>query len=429
MKMKKFILSLTLASTLFFGGEAIALDKSQSTDSVVAVVSGSVITQNDLEQRFELIKRQIRQDIPKDQVASIYKKTLNDLVNEEVQRQYAKAQGIEVSEGEIELAIAEIENRNKMSHGAFFSLAHGLVDSAKAKVAAGILRQKIVDRKLRPRVVVSKGEVDRLLAGINNGKNNWEKEVYQIFIEHSKDISDKEMKARIDSIYADFADKKTDFHDLAKAFSEDPSAKAGKGGLLGWYGAGELAPALDEQLIKLQKGEISKAVATPNGWHILYISNVKETEPFSTDPIKEYELYKYEIDLNEVEDKKEAYKQFKKEVAAMERLGDMEEQALRHIGNDAYNTSANIGWTSLQALPLEAKEEIESMDINQVSDIIEIDDVATVYYLSDKRDVLPKKLQEYRNRLQGRIMQNRLELAAKRFIRDLRRQAYIEIRI
>ncbi|MFT7433223.1 MAG: peptidyl-prolyl cis-trans isomerase SurA [Alphaproteobacteria bacterium] len=429
MKMYKFTLSFALACALFFNGVATAAINQKSTDRVIAVVSGSVITQQDLDQRFELIKRQLRQKIPQEQLKNIYNKTLNDLVNEEVQRQYAAQQGIVVSDSEIDLAIAEIEKRNNMTHGAFFNLANGLVDTAKAKIAASLMRQKIVDKKLRPRVTVSKGEIDRLLANINNGKNNWEKEVYQIFIAHAKGTSNKKMEKHVSNIYNKFQSDEVDFHSLAEAFGEETSSKEGKDGYLGWYGAGELSPALDDALVTLEKGHISKPISTPNGWHILYVANVKKTKEFSSEPITEYKLFKYQVNLLGAQDKQALEDLFNKEIKGMELLGDIEEMTQRHEDNLQNKGSGDLGWIPLEELPEASQKEIEDMDINDFTPVIKEDEILTVYHLSDKRDVLPKQLQIYRNRLQGRIMSNRLELAAKRFVRDLRRQAYVELRL
>lgn len=425
----KNTLSLALAFTLLFNGATYAATEIKNTDKVVAVVSGSVITQQDLNQRFEFLKRQIRKQIPAEQIDSLYKKTLDDLVNEEVQRQYAVNNGIIIQNNEVELAIAEIEKRNNMTHGAFFNLAHGLIDTAKAKISASLTRQKIIDKKLRPRIIVSKGEVDRLLKSINNGKNNWEKEAHQIFIAHSEGTSDAEMEKRIKNITAQFSAKDIDFQNLAKKFDESATVQKSESSYLGWFSAGELSPALNESLINLEKGNISKPIATTNGWHILYVSNIKKTQKFSSEPITEYQLFKYQVNLNDVDDKKLTEKSFRKEIKKMERLGDIEEASLKHIDNSAYKGSGSLGWVATSSLTSELNKKISKLDINDFSSVITNGDTLEVYYLSDKRDVLPKQLQLYRNRLQARIMNNRLELAAKRFVRDLRRQAYVELRL
>lgn len=424
MKTKNILFSVACAASLFFGGEVLAKNNPNS-DSVVAVVSGSVITQRDLDNRFEFLKRQVNRPIPEDQVPAILQKTLNDLINEEVQNQYAKKYNITVTDDDVKKAIAEIEKRNGLSAGAFNNIVHGIKSTADKKIASDLLRQKIVDSRLRSRVQVSKGEIDRLIENINNGEHQWEKEVLQIFIEADK----KDSAKRAQDIYQKFKNGENDFNTLAKTYSDDPSAREGKGGYMGWFGAGELAPALDKELVSLNKGEASEPISTPNGWHILYVADVKEKEALSTDPITEYKLYKYEINLSEAKDPKAARKAFEKEIDDFELLGDMEEMKLRHAEDKAYNASEDLGWVSTNNLTPQMKEALEDLDINEFSDIQKNGDILTVYHLSDKREVLPKQLEQYRQSLYNRLMSTRLELAAKRFMRDLRRQAYIDIRI
>lgn len=92
------------------------------------------------------------------------------------------------------------------------------------------------------------------------------------------------------------------FEDLAKEFSDDASNKA-KGGDLGFFKYGTMVREFSDTAFRLQKGEISSAVRTQFGFHIIKVEDIKEaftekkTEPqyrsarivFSTafDPWKE----------------------------------------------------------------------------------------------------------------------------------------------
>jgi peptidyl-prolyl cis-trans isomerase SurA len=58
-----------------------------------------------------------------------------------------------------------------------------------------------------------------------------------------------------------------DFAELAQTNSEDPGSSA-EGGDLGWKGPGTFVPEFEEELNKLQKGEISRPFKTQFGWHI-----------------------------------------------------------------------------------------------------------------------------------------------------------------
>lgn len=419
----------TLAAIMFslLLSEANAKLSNDNTDRVVAIVSGSVITKQELDHRFELMKRQINQSIPKNQLDAIYRKVLNDLINEEVQKQYAEKYNITVEDSEVDLAIAEIEKRNNWTHGAFYTIAKGVEDTAKAKIRSDLVRQKIIDKRLRSRVNITKGEIDRLIENINAGKQA-EKKIHQVFIPVDKKEQEKEIQKEIFKIYNQLKDSKTEFVEFSKNFG-DSNAFGEKIDDLGWFSDGELMPILDKALSKLNKGDISRPILTTNGWHILYVEDIREPEKFSTDPINEFQLYKISMKLNQNENLADQKDAFEEMADNFDTLGDIEEAVLTHQDDKAFKESGSLGWVKEQNLPPYAKNEIKDLDINEFSEIQENDGYIEVYLLADKREVLPEKLQEFRNRLYSRLMSNRLELAARRFMRDLRRQAYIEMRL
>ena len=74
------------------------------------------------------------------------------------------------------------------------------------------------------------------------------------------------VKTKADSIY-NLAISGEDFAELAKKYSEGPSAP--KGGDLGFFTKGRMVPAFEEEAFKLKKGEVSKPVSTRFGWHVI----------------------------------------------------------------------------------------------------------------------------------------------------------------
>jgi len=65
-----------------------------------------------------------------------------------------------------------------------------------------------------------------------------------------------------------------DFAQLAKQESADSTAV--KGGDVGWLTQGQLPPLLDKTVFGLAKGQISDAIETPAGLHILKVEDVRE---------------------------------------------------------------------------------------------------------------------------------------------------------
>ncbi len=65
-----------------------------------------------------------------------------------------------------------------------------------------------------------------------------------------------------------------DFAELAKKYSEDPSAA--QGGDVGWISPGQLPPSLDQAAFALKKGEVSGVLESPLGYHIFKVEDAKE---------------------------------------------------------------------------------------------------------------------------------------------------------
>ncbi|TAJ86619.1 hypothetical protein EPO44_15955, partial [bacterium] len=65
-----------------------------------------------------------------------------------------------------------------------------------------------------------------------------------------------------------------DFTELAKKYSEDPSAT--QGGDAGWFTQGQLLPPLEKAAFALKKGELSGVVESTLGYHILRVEEARE---------------------------------------------------------------------------------------------------------------------------------------------------------
>jgi len=68
-----------------------------------------------------------------------------------------------------------------------------------------------------------------------------------------------------------------DFHELAKKYSEEPSASQ-SGGELGTVGRGAMVPSFEAMAFKLKKGEISQPFESPFGFHIMQLNERRGNE-------------------------------------------------------------------------------------------------------------------------------------------------------
>ena len=69
------------------------------------------------------------------------------------------------------------------------------------------------------------------------------------------------------------------FEELAKQESQDLLSKE-KGGDLGYFNSGRMAPEFETAAYKLKVGQISNPVTSPNGYHIIKLTDKKELKPY-----------------------------------------------------------------------------------------------------------------------------------------------------
>lgn len=77
-----------------------------------------------------------------------------------------------------------------------------------------------------------------------------------------------------------------DFAALAKEHSKDPGTKD-VGGLLGFFGKGQMVPQFEEAAFALKAGEVSGPVQSQFGWHLIKIEEKRERKPPTFEEVKD----------------------------------------------------------------------------------------------------------------------------------------------
>jgi len=90
-----------------------------------------------------------------------------------------------------------------------------------------------------------------------------------ILIKTNQLVSNAEARQRLERLRQRILNG-ADFGALARANSDD-TASAAQGGSLGWFNPGQMVPRFEEEVNKLQPGEISKPFQSRFGWHIVQV--------------------------------------------------------------------------------------------------------------------------------------------------------------
>lgn len=234
---------------------------------IVAVVNNEPITSRDLFERIRLsIVAAGLADDPETR-RRLAPQILRGLIDERLQVQEARRLRLEVSEAEIERAFAAVAQRNGLSaDGLAQTLRRMGVDpqTYRQQIAAQIAWGKVVERDLRPRVVVSREQIEQALAETSDEELLLSEIVLPVYVADQE----AEVMAEAEGL-ARSLQREGDFAALARQISAAPSAA--EGGDLGWVRLELLRPEFRAAVANLPKGGISNPVRGPEGVHLFLV--------------------------------------------------------------------------------------------------------------------------------------------------------------
>jgi peptidyl-prolyl cis-trans isomerase SurA len=270
------ILRAFLAVILVLGS---ATCVSAQTLRVVARVNDDAISDFELRQRITFALRSSGMQETADLQQRLAAQILRHMIDERLQIQHAKGLGVKPSEAEINQRVAEIERSAGMQHGQFKAYLQSIgvpYEVAAQQVEATLAWAKIVRRRVRPQVEVSEADIDDAMARIRANVGKTESRVSEIFIPIDKVEQADEAKRSADRVIEQLR-RGAAFPALAQQFSQGATAQ--QGGDLGWILPGSLDPALGAAIEKLPLRQVSEPIRTPAGYHVLF---VVDRRPFAS---------------------------------------------------------------------------------------------------------------------------------------------------
>ncbi len=416
--------SLVVACFAAFAGAA-QHGTAQSVQTIAAVVNDEIISNFDLDQRIRLVISSSGSE-PTAQLANQLKtQVLTGLISERLQIQEARRLNIDVTDEEISSAVGFIEEQNGMPEG---NLARVLesqgasVESLHDQLRAQMSWSKVVSRRLRPRVVVGADEVDTLVARLKKSERveHLTSEIFLSFSDQNAAVRE-DVIANAQTLIGQLRDGAS-FPILAQQFSQ--SVSASDGGDLGWITSAELPQAAGAALETLAVNEISGPISTRDG---VYVLRVRERRRFaSVDPEQvTVALKQIFIPLKENADDDSIGSQMAlaRTVAGTVRGCDDFDALAQEMGSDE---SGDLGRVKVADMPAQFREAILATEVGEASDPIRTETGIRVFMVCDREQ--PEAPDPDRRAIENSIGQARLSMLARRYLRDLRRDAVVDIR-
>lgn len=247
-----------------------------ATVGIAAVVNDEAVSNLDLEGRVRLAMLGSGIEITPEVVARLRPQILRALLDERLQMQEAKRLNITVPESDIATNLAKMAEQNGMKvedMPRFFAAKGVPLQSLKDQIAANLAWSMVVQRKLRSQVNISDQEVDAELQRQQANAGKPEFLAAEIFLPVDKPQNDDSVKQAALRLIEQLS-RGARFSAIAKEFSQ--SASAARSGDLGWVLPGQLEPELDEALQKMSAGTITPPIRTAAGYYILMLREVRQ---------------------------------------------------------------------------------------------------------------------------------------------------------
>lgn len=254
----------------------------QSLDGIVAVINDTPITQSELNDALNNIKKQVTRSggslPPAD---ALRKQVLEQIINRKLQLEIAEQAGIKVTDEQLNKAIGGIAAQNKISSKELISkvVASGLTEAEYRKeIREEMLLQEVQQSQVGSHISITPQEVDDFIRSAAwKASNNKEYHLEDILIAmpetpSPQDLAQGKMKAEavIEKVKHGMSFKQL-------AMEDSGSSGALQGGDLGWRKLPQIPSAFSDPLIHMQTGEVIGPVLTPNGYHIVRLAGVRDT--------------------------------------------------------------------------------------------------------------------------------------------------------
>jgi peptidyl-prolyl cis-trans isomerase SurA len=249
-------------------------------DRIVAVVNKEVITQYELAERMNRVRKDLeRRGTSLPDRGEIERQVLERLIIEKVQLQYARETGVRVDDLELDRTVSRVAEGNKLSLTEFRkTLERDAInfDGFREELRNEILMNRLRDREVTAKITVSEGEIENLLLEQGERKDiATEYNIAHILVRVPEQATPEQLEAR--RARAEEAVKRlkdgAEFARVAATYSDAPDSL--QGGVIGWRSQQRLPELYVEALTALKPGDISGVFRSPAGFHVLKLLELR----------------------------------------------------------------------------------------------------------------------------------------------------------
>ena len=387
---------------------------------IAAIVNEQLISIRDVTARLGLMRLDNQAATSARGQRRMAQRALTELIEEEIKLQEAKRLAMKVSPTDLTKAWQTIAQNNQLSvEDLRRKMADQNVDPATLtrRLRAEILWSRAVARKYLRLVQITDTEIDEAVALDEAARNEPRDRLSEIVLRRDRAKSLENLRRRAEELQRLLRDGAS-FADLARQYSEAPSAKAG--GAVGWIPRGRLPALLETAVADLKIGEVSASLETPLGIQLLRLDD-RQTDA-AVNPLNDrVTLAQVFVPVSADTGTAEATAQRVTAVATS--CADLRRLA-KEINSPA---SPDLGTMAIGDLAPKLRQQVLPLALNTPTAPITLPNGFMVLMVCAREAAAPPKPD--RERIRARLREERLSAYARQYLIDLRQAATVDRRL
>lgn len=397
-------------------------------DRIVALVDDEVVLASDLAAEMQSVSRELsRRNVRMPPRDELRRQVLERLIMQTLQFNVAERRGIRVDSATLDAAVRRVAERNGMTLPELRDAlaSEGLTmarfrDQMRREITLSRLREQEMNR----RIDVTDQEIEQFIERNRDQTRSYN--LAQILIAIPEAASAQAIDAareRAQQVQQRLADGES-FARVAAAASDARNAL--EGGDIGWRTQAQLPSAAAQAITALEPGGNTDILRTPAGFQLFKLNDVRDIDERI---IQQAKLRHILIETNQVVTDEDARLRLE---ALRNRISQgMSFAELARSNSDDPTTASqggDLGWINPANLPPNFRERVEALDLGELSEPFRARSGWHLVELLERRERDAGE-QIAREEAAEAIRQRKSEEETELWLRELREEAYVEIRL
>jgi len=413
--------SAAQASAPAFKADATAPELPTLGEGMLISVNKDMITSYDLKQRMLLLIVTSGVQITQENYESFQQQAISSLVDERLEQQEMDHWKVKVTDKEIDQEIDRMAQQSNLNATQLLAeLKKVGVEPAtlRAQIAAESGWNSLVGGRYHSNAQVGSAQIDSLMDKVIADGQKPQYLVAEIFIDNASAGSPEAAQKGAEQLYQQISQKVAPFQAVARQFSKAPSAA--NGGDAGWLVSGNIDPAVEATFKTMEPGQVSQPIMTKDG---AYIYLMRQKTDGNADMVMRLKQAAIALPANateaDINNAQTVLASFRAKTSSCSALDDLGSRAIP--GSITVN---DLGETQLSTLMTNYADALLPLKEGQSTAPLRNSQNVNVLFVCDRRLAGDNALK--REQVQNNLVNERLSMLGRRYLRELRSTATIE---